>query len=142
MFTCINVQQVYNCIDTILENYERVVHLVRHRFKRLETPGSTLIINFHIRRSTNPQYSRDGSIKPRYTFTTWFKNNVKEVRITLPPQIKFLIRIHTDEISKQELWTPPQEIAEGTIEYWQSLGVLNVSGGLMLTSEDFQSQFQ
>jgi hypothetical protein len=62
--------------------------------------------------------------------------------LALPPEIKLLIRIHTDGIPKQELWTPPQETADGTIEYWQSLGVLNFSGDLILTSEDFPSQFQ
>lgn len=138
----IHIQQVYNYIDTNPENYERVMHFVRPRFKLSEIPGNSLTIDCHIRRSTNPQFSRDGSINPRYTSTSWFRNIVKEVRMALPPEFELFIRIHTDGIPKQELWTPPKEIADGTIEYWQSLGVLNVSGDLILASEDFPSQFQ
>jgi hypothetical protein len=138
----IQIQQVYNYIDSNPGNYENVMHFVRPRFTLSESPEETLTIDCHIRRSTNPQFSRDGSINPRYTPTSWFRNIVKEVRMALPSEIKLSIRIHTDGIPTQELWTPPREIADGTIEYWQSLGVLNISGDLILTSEDFPSQFQ
>ncbi len=138
----IQVQQVYNYIDSKPAEYERALHIIRPRFCLSRSPYRVLTIDCHIRRSTIPQFLPNGSTNPRFTKTSWFRNIVKEIRLATPSDFELFIRIHTDGIHGQEVWRPPKEIAEATIEYWNSLGVLNEVGDLILDSEDFTSQFQ
>ena len=138
----IKVEQVYNFMDRNTQEYERALHLIRQNFKPNPIIVPKLIIDCHIRRSTNPPQLKNGLTNPRYTPTSWYLNIVKEIKSQAGIGREILIRIHTDNIPDKIFWEPPADISSGTLEYWESIGVLNNSGKLILVNEDFVEKFK
>jgi hypothetical protein len=124
----IEVESVYDWIDKQPHHYERAVKILRDNFPKTLNSNQKLVIDCHIRRAIVPEFMADGKPNPRYTKDSYFQNSIRQIsEISKEKNIELLIRVHTDvssELSASREWRIPADISRETVNYWESLGIV------------------
>lgn len=129
----------YAITDVSPDLYELPARQIRKNFQNLNING-VFRIDMHIRRSVVPKVDGTGIRYFRFLEDDWYVRVLRSIVGFLDARSReYLIRIHTDEISKP--WTLPSDLSTGTRELWTKLGVVNEQGLLQPSIEPVDKAF-
>jgi hypothetical protein len=129
----------YSVTDLYPDLYELSANEIRWKFSPMNKSGE-FRIDLHIRRSVVPKVDSFGMPYFRFLDSEWYLKVLGVITKFLDERkMKYLIRLHTDEISNN--WKVPSKLSSATRELWSGLGLLDDQNFIRPSSESLGRTF-